>query len=122
MNLEDLVEAHLVGEHPNVPDDLREEFERAVAGHAWQDELNIAVSIGLHSGEAGVGWIGSAAFRCVLICDIAEGGQILLSAATATLLEEEDLGELSVRDLGELKARRTGDRVRVNQLVFPGPA
>src|SRR5436190_8974319 len=62
--------------------------QRAVAGHAWQDELNIAVSIGLHSGEAGVGWIGSAAFRCVLICDIAEGGQILLSAATATLLEE----------------------------------
>ena len=58
--------------------------------------------------------------RCALICDIAEGGQIFLSTATAALLEEEDLGEVSVRDLGELTTRRTGDRVHVHELVVPG--
>jgi predicted Ser/Thr protein kinase/tetratricopeptide (TPR) repeat protein len=33
MNLEDLVDAHLAGEQPDVPAELRTEFERAVAGH-----------------------------------------------------------------------------------------
>jgi tetratricopeptide (TPR) repeat protein/predicted Ser/Thr protein kinase len=34
MSLEDLVDAHLAGERPDVPADLRGEFDRAVAGHA----------------------------------------------------------------------------------------
>ena len=33
MNLEDLVEAHLSGEQPTVPPELREDFELALAGH-----------------------------------------------------------------------------------------
>ena len=33
MNLEDLVEAHLAGENPQVPAELQEDFARAVAGH-----------------------------------------------------------------------------------------
>ena len=45
------------------------------------------------------------ATRCALICDIAEGGEIYLSAATAALLEDEDLGELTVEDRGELRER-----------------
>jgi len=88
-----------------------------LAGHAWPGGRGVAASIGLHSGEAGVGWIGTTSFRCALICDIAEGGQTFLSAATAALLEEDDLGKLSVRDLGERETRRTGDRVHVYELV-----
>jgi class 3 adenylate cyclase len=57
--------------------------------------------------------------RCALICDIAEGGQIFLSRATATLLEEDDLGELPLRDLGEQPTRRTGDLVHVYELAGP---
>jgi class 3 adenylate cyclase len=91
----------------------------AVSSHAWPEGLDVAISVGLHSGQAGVGWIGWASMRCALICDIAEGGQILLSTATAALLEEEDLGELTVRDLGELTTRRTGDRLHVFELVVP---
>jgi tRNA A-37 threonylcarbamoyl transferase component Bud32 len=33
MDLEDFVEAELAGEHPEIPDDLREPFERAMAAH-----------------------------------------------------------------------------------------
>jgi class 3 adenylate cyclase len=93
--------------------------QHAVARHVWPDELTVEISVGLHSGEAGVGWIGWASMRCALICDIAEGGQIFLSRATATLLEEDDLGELPLRDLGEQPTRRTGDLVHVYELAGP---
>jgi len=93
--------------------------QRAVERHVWPQAMRAAVSVGLHSGDAGVGWIGWASMRCALICDIAEGGEIFVSAATAALLEEADLGGLSLRDRGEQPTRRTGDRVHVFELVFP---
>jgi class 3 adenylate cyclase len=93
--------------------------QRAVAGHEWPHELRPAISVGLHSGEAGVGWIGPAALRCEALCDAAEGGQIFLSHATASLLEDEDLGELSLRDLGAQRTRRSGRTVRAYELVLP---
>ena len=94
--------------------------QRAVASHVWPEEMRVAISMGLHSGEAGVGWIGWASMRCALICDIAEGGEIYLSAATAGLLEDEGLGKLTVEDRGELKTRRTGDLVHVYELLGQG--
>jgi predicted Ser/Thr protein kinase/tetratricopeptide (TPR) repeat protein len=46
MNLEDLVEAHLAGEQPDVPAELRDEFDRAVAGHeALQYALGETVAL-----------------------------------------------------------------------------
>jgi len=93
--------------------------QHAVARHVWPEEMTVEISVGLHSGEAGVGWIGWASMRCALICDIAEGGQIFLSRATATLLEEDDLAKLPLRDLGEQPTRRTGDLVHVYELVGP---
>jgi class 3 adenylate cyclase len=91
----------------------------ALAAHEWPHGLPVAASIGIHSGAAGVGWAGAAAVRCGELCDAAEGGQIFLSQATAGLLEDEDLGELSVRDLGEQTTRRTRENVRAYELVMP---
>ena len=93
--------------------------QRAVAAHKWPHGLMPAISVGLHSGEAGVGWIGPAAIRCAELCDAAEGGQIFLSQATAALLEDEDLGELLLRDLGEQTTRNTQRAVRAYELVVP---
>ncbi len=73
-------------------------------------------------GEAGIGWVGPAVLRCAELCDAAEGGQIFMSQATASLLEDEDLGELSVGDLGEQETRRTHEAVRVHELVAPAVA
>jgi class 3 adenylate cyclase len=64
----------------------------AVSEHDWPHGLKPEVSVGLHSGEAGIGWLGPAVVRCAELCDAAEGGQIFLSSATAGLLEDEDLG------------------------------
>ena len=96
--------------------------QRAVAGHEWPHGLRPAMSVALHSGEAGIGWVGPAVLRCEELCDAAEGGQIFMSQATASLLEDEDLGELSVRDLGEQETRRTHEAVRVHELVAPAIA
>ncbi len=91
--------------------------QRAVGAYDWPQGQRLAISVALHSGEAGIGWVGPAVLRCEGLCDAAEGGQIFLSQATASLLEDEDLGELSIQDLGELATRRTHEAVRVHELV-----
>jgi class 3 adenylate cyclase len=77
--------------------------------------LRPAVSVGLHSGEGGIGWVISAAARCSELCHATEGGQIFISQETAKLLQDEDLGELSIRDLGEQQTRRTQRAVRADE-------
>jgi class 3 adenylate cyclase len=80
--------------------------QRAVDTYEWPHGVKLSMSVGLHSGEAGVGWVGPAVNRCMEFCDTAEGGQIVMSEATARLLDDEDLGGLTVRDLGNQRARR----------------
>jgi class 3 adenylate cyclase len=63
------------------------------------------------------GGIGTAAARCAELCDAAEGGQIFMSQETANLLQDEDLGGLSIRDLGEQRTRRTQRVARAHELV-----
>jgi class 3 adenylate cyclase len=90
---------------------------RAMAEHEWPYGLKPEISVGLHSGEAGVGWVGRAVVRCAELCDAAEGGQTFLSPVTAGLLEGEDLGEWSLHDRGEVRMRRNGEPVRAYELV-----
>ena len=91
--------------------------QRAVAEHEWPFDLELNISVGLHSGEAGIGWIGPAASRCLDLCDAAEAGQIFLSQVTATLLDDEQLPGLTLRDLGTTQTRRRGTSVRAYELV-----
>jgi len=90
-----------------------------VEGHEWPHQRPLAVSIGVHSGVAGVGWAGVAAMRCEQLCDAAGSGEIFVSPATAGLLEDEYLGELRLRDLGERKTRRTREPVKAHELLLP---
>ncbi len=92
--------------------------QEAVARHDWPHGLRPQVSIGLHSGAAGIGWLGLAVLRAAQLCDVAEGGQIFLSPVTAGLLADEDLGALSLRDVGEVRTRRSGELVRAWELVY----
>jgi class 3 adenylate cyclase len=89
----------------------------AVSAHEWPHQRNLMVSVGVHSGEAGIGWLGPATIRCEELCNAAEAGQIFLSSSTAALLEEEDLRGLHIRDVGDQVARRSGSRVRAFELV-----
>jgi class 3 adenylate cyclase len=98
--------------------------QHVVATHEWPHKRDVAISVGVHSGEVGIGWLGAATIRCEALCDAAEGGQIFLSPSTAALLEEEDLGDLVIRDLGEPATRRSGSRARAFELLsaVPGDA
>jgi len=95
--------------------------QRAVAAHEWPYSIHPGISVGLHSGEAGIGWLGPAMTRCVELCDAAESGQVFLSQATASLLADENLGELVIREVGEREMRHIRGAVRAYELVLPGP-
>ena len=93
--------------------------QRAVAAHEWPHGRELAMSVGLDSGPAEVGWDGPVVARCEELCDAAEGGQIFVTPAVSSLLEDEDLGELVLRDLGEVSLRRSDRKVRVLELRMP---
>ena len=73
------------------------EGQRALAAHAWPDGAAVKVRMGIHTGQASPAdgrYTGIAVHRAARIGAAGHGGQVLVSQATQTLLEdeEEDLG------------------------------
>jgi YVTN family beta-propeller protein len=100
------------------------EAQRALAAHRWPDGVEIKVRMGLHTGQADAHdgrYTGLAVHRAARIGAAAHGGQILVSQATQTLLEdeEEDL-HVSLRDLGDQQLKDLDRRVRLYQAVAEG--
>jgi class 3 adenylate cyclase len=78
--------------------------QRALRDHAWPDEAQVRVRMGLHTGEPSVGdegYIGLDVVRAAPICSAGHGGQILVSETTRTLLGNQLPEGASVLDLGE---------------------
>lgn len=77
--------------------------QRALAGHAWET-TPIRVRIGLHTGEPvqteGL-YAGLDVHRAARVMGAAHGGQVLLSARTAELVDGELPPGIVLRDLGE---------------------
>src|SRR5215210_1732139 len=86
-------------------------------------KTDVAVRIGVHSGEAAVtetGYVGADVHRAARICAAGHGGQIVLSQATRELVERQLPDELALRDLG---AHRLKDLTRpqdLHQLLVVG--
>jgi class 3 adenylate cyclase len=92
----------------------------ALADGQWPDGKPPAVHMGIHTGEAvraGSRYFSVALIRTLQICNVATGGQVLLSQATESLLDARDLGELELRDLGERDLRDFERPVRLYELV-----
>jgi DNA-binding SARP family transcriptional activator len=90
--------------------------QRAVA--ALQQGLKLKV--GLDAGSvAAVTATGPVALRCAQLCNEAAGGQILVSQAVASLLDNEGLQGFALRDLGERSQAGVpgGPPVRLYDLV-----
>jgi DNA-binding NarL/FixJ family response regulator len=98
--------------------------QRALARHAWPENVEMRVRIGIHTGEAtvtGDQYVGLAVHRAARICAAGHGGQVLLSQSTQALLEdEEELGELDFADLGPRSLKDFDRPVRIYQLLGPG--
>ena len=94
----------------------------ALLSHTWPEGVEIKVRMGLHTGQAVASdgrYTGLAVHRAARIGAAGHGGQILVSQATQTLLEdeEEDL-HVFLRDLGE---QRLKDLDRPVGSIRPSP-
>ena len=100
------------------------EIQRALAGHEWPAGAPVRVRIGIHTGNAAPTegmYTGLAVHRAARICAAARGGQVLVSQATQTIIEdeEEDPG-FTLSDLGERTLKDLDRPVRLFQLAAPG--
>jgi YVTN family beta-propeller protein len=100
------------------------EGQLSLVSHDWPEGVQVKVRMGIHTGQA-VGhegqYTGLAVHRAARICAAGHGGQVLVSQATQTLLEdeEEDL-EISLRDLGEYRLKDFDRPVRLYQAGAEG--
>ena len=100
------------------------EGQLAISSHSWPEGAQIKVRMGLHTGQAtatGGRYTGLAVHRAARIGAAGYGGQILISQATQTLLEdeEEDL-HIHLRDLGEQQLKDLDRPVRIYQAAADG--
>jgi len=100
------------------------EVQRALAGHEWPSGVSVRVRMGIHTGQAtpvGEAYTGLAVHRAARICAVARGGQVLVSQATQTIIEdeEEELG-FALVDLGERRLKDLDRPVRLFELAAPG--
>jgi YVTN family beta-propeller protein len=99
--------------------------QRALADTEWPDGHPVRVRMGIHTGEPGLGeegYHGLGVVRAARICAAGHGGQVLLSQATRSLIEDGQLRDLTVRDLGEHQLKDLPLPERIFQLVGPGLA
>jgi YVTN family beta-propeller protein len=100
------------------------EGQLALAAQQWPDGVEIKVRMGLHTGQAVASdgrYTGLAVHRAARIGAAGHGGQILVSQATQTLLEdeEEDL-HIFLTDLGEQRLKDLDRPVRLYQAAADG--
>jgi class 3 adenylate cyclase len=100
--------------------------QRALSAHAWPESAPVRVRMGIHTGLATPSdgrYTGLAVHRAARICATAHGGQVLVSQATQSLLEDEE-EELALRlkDLGEQRLKDIERPVRLFQVAAEGLA
>ena len=96
----------------------------ALARHEWPDGVEIRVRMGLHTGQAVASdgrYTGLSVHRAARIGAAGHGGQILVSQATQTLLEdEEEELHVTLTDLGEQRLKDLDRPVRLYQATADG--
>jgi YVTN family beta-propeller protein len=100
------------------------EGQQALSGHVWPEQVPVRVRIGIHSARAipvDGRYTGLAVHRANRICSAGHGGQVLVSQAAQSLLEDEE-EELaaSLVDLGEHRLKDIERPVRLYQVPVPG--
>jgi predicted ATPase/class 3 adenylate cyclase/Tfp pilus assembly protein PilF len=101
--------------------------QHALAAAVWPHGEPIRVRIGVHTGEpvAADGlYVGLDIHRAARVMQAAHGGQVLLSATTAALLDDELSAEMTLRDLGPHRLKDLAAPQRLYQLGtgdFPPP-
>lgn len=98
------------------------EFQQALGAEAWPAETPLRVRMALHTGEADLrerDYYGVAVNRCARLRSLAQGGQILLSSLTRSLVHEALPEGAALVELGLKKLRDLAEPERVYQLTHP---
>jgi class 3 adenylate cyclase/DNA-binding beta-propeller fold protein YncE len=100
------------------------EGQRALSGYPWPGGADLKVRMGIHTGQAAPvdgRYTGLAVHRAARIAAAGHGGQVLVSQATQTLLEdeEEDLA-VTLNDLGTQRLKDLDRPVQLYQVQGPG--
>ena len=99
------------------------EIQRALDEFDWSDGEHIRVRVGIHTGEVSeevTGLVGYEVHRAARIAAVGHGGQVLLSSATAGLVEDSLPGDATLRNLGAHRLKDLGRPETIFQLVAPG--
>ena len=99
------------------------ETQRALASHTWPEGAKVQVRMGLHTGEGarvGTGYVGLDVHRAARIGDAGHGGQVLLSEATASLVQHNLPLSVELVDLGEHRLKDLPHAERLFQLKIGG--
>jgi class 3 adenylate cyclase len=93
-----------------------------LATFAWPAGAEIRVRMGLHTAEPHLsddGYVGVGVHRAARICEAARGGQILVSNATAGIIEDSGSTDAELLDLGEYRLKGLPRKQRLFQLSVP---
>lgn len=97
-------------------------IQRALTAEAWPEGGVVRVRIGMHTGEptrTAAGYTGLDVIRGARSKEAGHGGQVLLSKATAALIESALIDGLSLRDLGAYRLKGLPHPERIFQLIIP---
>ena len=99
------------------------EIQRALSEFDWPDGEDVRVRVGIHTGEASeesTGLVGYEVHRAARIAAVGHGGQVLLSSATAVLVEDSLPSDVTLRNLGAHRLKDLGRPETIFQLVVTG--
>src|SRR5215208_2830868 len=97
--------------------------QRALQHSQQQEDTALRVRMGLHSAEPYLdedGYSGVGVNRAAPICAAGRGGQILVSNATAGIIEDLGIAGVELQDLGEYALKDLNRPQRLFQLVVEG--
>jgi YVTN family beta-propeller protein len=95
--------------------------QRSLARHDWPGGVEVRVRIGMHTGEtinSADGYHGVGIHRAARIMASAHGGQVLLSRATSSVLEDDELPGIALRDLGVHSLKDLDRPEQIHQLLI----
>jgi len=96
--------------------------QQSLEAHEWPSDADVRVRMGLHAGVAEHregDWVGLSLHIAARVCDAANGGQILLSAEAASLVERTLPPDARLEDRGAYFLKGLGDPVHLIELRHP---
>jgi len=99
------------------------EAQRNLIEQDWPEGEEVRVRMGLHTGEpwlAESGYVGMDVHRAARIGNLGSGGQVLLSNATASIIQEELMKGVDLLELGEYRLKGIPRPERIYQLAIDG--